>query len=230
MSELADIIYIDPPWQYNDRKKERKDGKQPKFGIGAGNHYDCMSTRDISRIPVEQICKKNSALFLWATYPMLQNALDVMKAWGFRYINVFNWRKLNKQGGSFFGVGYYMKSNEELLMMGVKGKMKPIVNNISQVIETTHPRYLDWRHSRKPEEFRDAINRLFGSHLTRVELFARKHSDESYADKIYQDGWIRTGLEYDGLDVFEFCKQFKSGVYQVQEVNQLETLGRVANF
>ncbi len=63
-------------------------------------------------------------LFLWATFPNIQEALDVMRAWGFKYKTLgFSWIKTNKKNGKpFFGIGYYTKSNCEVCLIGVKGK------------------------------------------------------------------------------------------------------------
>ncbi len=128
-----------------------------------------MSTDEICRLPVQSITAENSALILWVTFPRLKDGIHVLEAWGFRYVTVaFNWFKANKSGTPFFGVGYYSKSNSEIALLGIKGRMKPVSNYVSQVIVS--PRE---DHSKKPEIVRDKIVELFGD-LPRIELFARE--------------------------------------------------------
>ena len=92
-----------------------------------------------------------------------------MEAWGFRYITVaFNWFKANKSGTPFFGIGYYTKSNSEIALLGIKGKMKPASNFVSQVVVSNRE-----EHSKKPDIVREKIIELFGD-VPRVELFARQ--------------------------------------------------------
>lgn len=159
------IIYADPPWKYNARNN-----KDTKFGGGAMGYYSTMSTKDICQLPIKEISDDNCALFLWTTFPRLQDGLLVMKAWGFDYKTVaFNWVKTNKNNDKpFFGIGYYTKSNSEVCLLGIKGKMKPISNKVSSIIISPKE-----EHSKKPNETRERIVKLFGA-LPRIELFARQ--------------------------------------------------------
>lgn len=129
-----------------------------------------MTLENIKNLPVSQIADETSVLLMWVTFPMLQEGLEVMKAWGFKYKTLgFSWIKTNKNGTPFFGIGYYAKSNCEVCLMGVKGKAHSLVisNKISSVI--IHNRT---KHSEKPSIVRDKIVELFGD-IPRVELFAR---------------------------------------------------------
>lgn len=159
------IIYADPPWKYNSRANHKT-----RFRGGACGHYDLMTMKEICALPVQDIVADNAALLLWTTFPYLQAQLDVFKAWGFEYRTLgFAWLKFNpKNGLPFFGVGYYSKSNMELCLLGIRGRMKPITNKISQVCFATRG-----GHSCKPPSVRDKIVELFGD-LPRVELFARE--------------------------------------------------------
>lgn len=68
------VIYADPPWRYGDRKCN-----------GACEfHYNTMTLQEIKDLPVARLCEKDCVLFLWATYPMLSEALQVIEAWGFQ--------------------------------------------------------------------------------------------------------------------------------------------------
>lgn len=108
-------------------------------------------------------------LFLWVTFPNLQEGLDVIKAWGFKYKTLgFSWIKTNKKNGKpFFGIGYYTKSNCEVCLIGVKGKPIKVSNSISSVV--IEPRA---EHSKKPDSVREKIVALCGD-IPRLEMFAR---------------------------------------------------------
>ncbi|MGV8123119.1 MAG: MT-A70 family methyltransferase [Candidatus Xenobiia bacterium LiM19] len=178
------IIYADPPWAYNDRREIRRDGKMAKRGFGSANLYDVMTIDEIAALPVGDLAADNSALFMWATWPQLDQQLGVLKAWGFKYVGAgYIWlkRNLRDERNPWFGVGYYTKSNTEPCLLGIRGRMKPVSNSISEVIVEPeviiepHPR--DERgkiiHSRKPAIVREKIVQLFGD-LPRVELFSRE--------------------------------------------------------
>lgn len=163
------IIYADPPWLYNDRK-----GCNPKLG---GFKYLPMSDEKICNLPIQNIAANNCALILWATMPKLPEALQVINAWGFKYITcLFNWVKLNPKGeGIYSGLGHWVNGNAELALFGKKilgknktGKPNRCVKNVKQI--QMWPR---GKHSTKPPQIREEIVRLFGD-LPRIELFARE--------------------------------------------------------
>ena len=161
------IIYADPPWQYNKRNNPKT-----KFGKGACGHYYLMTMKDIENLPIHKLASDNCILFLWATFPKIQEALNTIKAWGFEYKTVgFTWVKKNKNGGNFFGVGWYTKSNAEVCLIGVKGKPPKISNKISSIVESVRE-----EHSKKPSVIRDKIVEFSGD-LPRIELFARQHAE-----------------------------------------------------
>lgn len=165
-----DIIYADPPWQYNDRMKMK--------GIhgmirGAESFYETMSLKDMKVLPINRISKPNSVLFMWITMPLLDKAFEVMRAWGFTYKTCgFCWVKRTAKNKIHIGMGHYTRGNAELCLLGIKGKVPKIqVKNISQIIESQVR-----KHSQKPDEVRDRIVKLLGD-LPRIELFARQHAD-----------------------------------------------------
>ena len=69
------IILIDPPWPYEDKAKAGNRGVE--------SHYSIMSLQEIKEISIKQISNDNSILFLWATFPLLNQAIHVMESWGF---------------------------------------------------------------------------------------------------------------------------------------------------
>lgn len=158
------IIYADPPWSYKDKRKGKK------ISGGASNHYKTMNINELKQIDILKICDENCMLFMWVTFPNLQEGLDLIKSWGFKYKTLgFSWIKTNKNNGKpFFGIGYYTKSNCEVCLIAVKGKPIKKSNFISSVIIS--PRE---EHSKKPDEVRKRIVELCGD-IPRIELFARQ--------------------------------------------------------
>lgn len=157
------IVLADPPWSYTDQ------GCQGTMA----NHYQGMKIEDICNLPVKDITKDNAILFLWATYPMLPEALEVIKAWGFIYKSIgFQWIKLNKKNGKpFYGLGRWTRGNTECCLLATKGKPKRVSASVFQIIQTPIG-----KHSEKPQEARDKIIQLMGD-LPRIELFARQKTE-----------------------------------------------------
>lgn len=179
------IIYADPPWSYNDKGLNRG---------GALRHYNTMSIDEIKKMPVIDIADKDCALFIWVTFPKLQEGLDVIKSWGFEFKTcAFVWIKTNKRThvyqasflpidsfDSFMGMGRWTRSNAETCLLATKGNPKRIHAGIHQIIYSPLE-----KHSKKPNIVRDKIDLLMGNNCPRVELFAR----ESYP------GWDVFGNE-----------------------------------
>ena len=162
-----DVIYADPPWRfltYSEKGKNRS----------AERHYPTMAKVDIQNLPVKRISAKDSVLFLWVTAPCLIEGLELIKAWGFTYKTVaFTWVKQNKRNDKpFMGLGFYTRANAEYCLIATKGKVfKRQSRAVSSVIISHRE-----RHSKKPDEVRDRIVKLFGDR-PRIELFAREKAD-----------------------------------------------------
>lgn len=158
------IIYADPPWVYKDKSKSH--------GGGAESHYTCIPTDEMCKweLPAE----KDSVLLMWCTYPMLEEGLKLMAAWGFKFKTVaFTWVKTNKDGSVYMGMGRHTRGNAEICMLGTKGK--GVAREHCGIYNTQlHGR---GRHSEKPDAFREDIVRLYGENKTRLEMFARKPSE-----------------------------------------------------
>lgn len=170
------IIYADPPWEY------RKSGGIKSARGLAKTFYPTMPIEDIMGLPVADIADKDCYLFLWVTAPSMQEGLDVLKAWGFKFSTVaFTWVKGNtrNQESLFWGMGSTTRANPEYVLLGRKGKLERLDKGVHSVLMSPVQ-----RHSQKPAEIRNRIKRLYGD-LPRVELFAR--------DKV--DGWDIWGNE-----------------------------------
>lgn len=159
-------VTADPPWRFRTWN-ETNQHKSPS------KHYDLMTTEDIMALPVADLAAPNSVLLLWATNPMIPQALAVMSAWGFTYKTIgFCWAKTTTRTNASWapkyhiGLGYWSRANIELCLLGVRGKPKRIGKDVRQLIVS--PRR---DHSRKPEEFYSSAERLVpGPYL---ELFSR---------------------------------------------------------
>jgi len=156
------IILADPPYEYSNSgstKNSRGNAKQ---------FYKTIPINEIKKLPVEKLADDNCWLFLWTTYPQLPNGIDILRAWGFNYKTVaFTWIKKTSELKDFVGMGYYTRANPEIVLLGLKGKVKPINKTVRNIV------YSQLReHSRKPDIIRDKIIQLCGD-LPRIELFAR---------------------------------------------------------
>lgn len=162
------VIYADPPWKYNDSQAVKGD-----YGSGTGaanSHYPSMTLSELKALDVPSMTASDSVLFLWATCPLLEDALELLKAWGFKYKAQFVWDKVKHN------MGHYNSVRHELLLICTKGSCTP--ENVKlydsvQSIERTE-------HSRKPEEFRDIINTLYPS-FKKIELFRRGEAPEGWS-------------------------------------------------
>ena len=170
------IIYADPPWTY-----DKSGGIKSARGL-AKKYYSTMTIEDIKALPVSDIADDNCYLFLWATAPNIQQALDTLKAWGFELFTiVFTWVKINKKADSlFWGMGNSSRANPEYVLLGRKGKLKRLDAGVHSVVQERIQ-----GHSKKPDEVRKRIVRLYGD-LPRIELFAREFSEgwDSWGDEL----------------------------------------------
>ncbi len=157
------IIYADPPWNY-------KVWSAKGTGRSAEQHYSTMTLKDIQDMPIQDIADDNCIVFMWVTYPLLEDSFKVLKSWGFTYKTVaFTWVKKNKKADSWFwGLGHWTRANAEICILATQGKIKRQSASVHQIIDERIQ-----EHSRKPDIVRDKIVELVGD-LPRIELFARK--------------------------------------------------------
>jgi len=157
------VIYADPPWQYDVNF----------LSASPDSHYSTMKTEDICKMVIPST--DNAILFLWATNPMLEDALRVMKAWGFNYKTNIVWVK------DKIGLGFYVRGQHELLLIGTKEKTQPPEESrrISSVLVAPSN-----GHSVKPEVAYGLIEQMYpDAHY--LELFARNK----------REGWTSWGNE-----------------------------------
>jgi N6-adenosine-specific RNA methylase IME4 len=141
----------------------------------ADNHYATSSLEAIKAIDVRSIMASDSAMFLWATVPMLPQALETLAAWGFAYKSNFLWIK------DRIGTGYWSRNAHEHLLIGTRGKIP------APAPGTQWPSVIQapvGRHSEKPATVYELIELYFPT-LPKIELFARAA----------RPGWDCWGLE-----------------------------------
>lgn len=174
------IIYADPPWSYRfkDPTASKGGSKGSGYSGGVNYYYETMTINDIVNLPVTDISEKDCVLFLWATNPLMPEAFQTMKEWGFKYKTLITWHKERCKG-----MGYWFRGHTEHLLFGVRGNIKAfrsLEHNIKKLpVE---------KHSKKPDEFRRMIEESAGHLGPKIELFAREKSD----------GWDVWGNEVDG--------------------------------
>ena len=181
-----DIIYADPPWEYRvwSKKGERRT---------AASFYETQTLGYLAAMDIASLCNPDCVLLMWATFPCLQEALLLGKAWGFQYKTVaFVWVKRNLHDhGLHVGMGHYTRANAEVVLLFTKGKsLQRVSKNVQQVVITPKG-----KHSQKPDEVRKRIVRLFGDR-PRLELFARSRAG-FFPDEEYR-GWDVFGNEANG--------------------------------
>jgi N6-adenosine-specific RNA methylase IME4 len=161
------VIYADPPWKYGDQLTE---------AYGATRfHYPAMTITDLCAMPVRELADDNAVLFLWVTSPILPEAFEVIRAWGFAYKASFVWDKIKHN------MGHYNSVRHEFLLICTRGSCLPDVPTLYDSVQSIER---SQTHSEKPEEFRSIIDHLYPTG-NRLELFARKQVD----------GWTAYGLE-----------------------------------
>ena len=154
------IIYADPPWSYSNA------------GVNgaAAKHYATLTCTQICKLPVSEIVEQDCILFLWSTFPHMNEALKLIQDWGFKYTTAaFVWIKENKKSdGYFLGPGFWTRANAEICLLAKKGNPKRVSKSVRQLVVSKVR-----EHSQKPDEVRDRILELCGD-LPRIELFARQ--------------------------------------------------------
>lgn len=185
------VIYADPPWEYD-------------FGGNMPDKpYGTMTMSELKALPVREAADRDACLFMWATNPLLKDAIELMEAWGFRYVTVYKtWLKRTATGKRACTPGYWSMSSTELLLLGTRGRMQRFKTSSSVKQELEAERR---SHSEKPECVRDEIQSLLDVRA-RLELFARH----------VVDGWDAWGLEVPGY--------FRSEASQVSAPSAEETV------
>ena len=175
-----DVVVADPPWMYT--------GQQDKWGAAA-KFYDLIDNEMLKTMPVGDIMHKKSLLFLWATSPRLDLAIDTIRAWGLNYRGVaFVWVKTRQDGKTPIGAQGVrpstVKPTAEYVLVASKAKSgRPLPlsdESISNIVLSPKR-----EHSRKPDDVNARIDLMYPS-ASKIELFARREWNDwdTWGDQI----------------------------------------------
>lgn len=183
------VILADPPWRY-------KNFSDSAHGAAVA-HYDGMTEEELRALPVLDWGASDSVLFMWATWPKLDEAMRIVPAWGFDYVTAIPWVKvLPAQREIYRGIGFWAMAASEVLLIARRGEPKRAgdkhehgMGAIGAQIGLMHgePRIFyapRTQHSTKPLEVHEWIERLFPD-ASFLELFARRE----------RPGWTTWGNE-----------------------------------
>lgn len=184
-------ILADCPWRFRTWNKAAAIPRTRTAGtnVSAAVHYRTMDIDDIRALPIGELAAPDCALFLWATWPLMLEALSVITAWGFEFKTcAFDWTKAHAGQVEMFqddietlmGMGYWTRANSEPCLLATRGKPKRLNADVRQAI--IEPRR---EHSRKPACVHGRIERLVAGPY--LELFARQR----------RPGWNAWGNETD---------------------------------
>lgn len=167
---MYQVIYADCPWDYAGKTQHTS----VKAVASAINHYDTIPLEKLKSLQIPTA--DDAVCFMWSSSPHLEQAIEVMKAWGFTYKTIaFVWYKQRTNPG------YYTMSECEICIVGKKGRF-PTPRGSRR--ERQFLSELRGRHSQKPSEIRERIERMFPTQK-KIELFAREK----------REGWDAFGNE-----------------------------------
>ena len=159
------VVYADPPWAYNNSG----------LSSSAAAHYETMPLEKICELSVANICTQETVLFMWATNPLLPEALQVLAAWGFEYKTNLVWVKSKASG-----MGWWVRAKHEMLLVGTrKGSLMP---EPSSRPDSCFEAPVS-EHSRKPDIVYTMIEKACVGPY--IELFSRRS----------REGWTSWGNE-----------------------------------
>lgn len=172
LKDKYQIILADPPWWYNNRKTGGERKNKTRFGGGASKHYPLMKDWELIGLApfIHGLADKRCLLFMWATMPRLDFAIDLMRLWGFKYkTTAFTWVKCTKDRTSWKnGPGFYTASNTEIVLLGTKSlPVRPTKKMVNPIIMEP-----PGRHSAKPADVIKRIDAMYPN-CKKIELFAR---------------------------------------------------------
>jgi N6-adenosine-specific RNA methylase IME4 len=167
-AEIFGLIMEDPEWQFDTWSELGKDR-------AADNHYPTSTLEAIKARPVGKLAADDSVYFLWATVPMLPQALELMAARGFVYKTHFIWDKI------VAGTGYWNRNRHELLLVGVRGNVPAPAMGTQWESLIAAPKAV---HSAKPDWAYELCEHYYPN-LKKIELNARR----------LRSGWTAWGLE-----------------------------------
>ena len=152
------VIVADPEWRFEPYSRETG------MDRAADNHYPTSAAHVVAQRDVRSIAADDCVLFLWATIPMLCEAIVVMDyGWGFTYKSHYVW------GKDKIGTGYWGREKHEMLLIGTRGNPPAPAMGTQCESLIIAPR---GEHSAKPEIFLEIIEGYYPT-LPKIELNRR---------------------------------------------------------
>ena len=166
------MIMVDPPWRFANYSSKGEEKN-------ATAHYTCLTMPELKAIPVGDLAGGDCAIWMWATNPMLPQAIELMAAWGFQFKTAGHWTKRTRTGKLAFGTGYILRSAGEPFLIGTVGRPR-FSRSVRSVIDAEIR-----EHSRKPEEAYAAAEELVPD-VRRADLFSRQSRPgwDSWGDEV----------------------------------------------
>jgi N6-adenosine-specific RNA methylase IME4 len=162
-----DFIMADPPWRFELRSEEGEEKS-------AQAHYETMDLDAIAALPVADLAAQDCLLWLWATAPMLDQQVELMRRWGFKFKSAGAWNKRR------WGPGYVWRGLAEFILLGTRGEPSICGKAVPNFIEESRR-----EHSRKPDRAYAMAEKMM-PHARRASLFERP----------IRQGWEGWGNEY----------------------------------
>jgi N6-adenosine-specific RNA methylase IME4 len=220
-------IVIDPPWKYDS----------PGWLGGTNRHYDTLPYEALKEIPIPKLTGEDAHLWVWTTDQHQDQALQLIKDWGFERKGTWIWLKLTKNPlsqkqleayeekevctinyngqihGPSWSNGYYGRSCVEFLYLAVKGKN--LTNHEARQTRKVLFGSLG-EHSQKPTE---------------ADQFIKKYSPEDRLDifsTVRKEGFTSWGREFKGIPLMDEWGQWakenfqcvKSGIESTSEMTE----------
>jgi N6-adenosine-specific RNA methylase IME4 len=168
------VIISDPPWNFSDQLTM---SSTPR---GAEENYPTMSIADIKNLPVKEITADDGAILcLWVPSSLLQEGLDVMKAWSFQQKQTLVWVKTKKDASKQsspnemlgFGMGRLFRQTHEICLIGISSTAiyKKLANKSQRSV------FLEFNegHSIKPNNLHQSLGEMFPG-TKKLEMYARR--------------------------------------------------------
>jgi len=182
------VIAADPPWTFDDRLT------MAAVKRGAAANYATLTTDELCALPISPIAADRAVLGLWCPASLMEDGYRVARAWGFTPKTLYTWVKtakgadivylaetLAEEVDLAFGMGRQFRGCSEHAIIATRGKPGPVPASKRERAVLLAPAM---PHSRKPEGFQDALDRMYPAE-PRLELFARRA----------RPNWDCTGLE-----------------------------------
>ena len=181
-----DFIMADPAWRFEAWSEKGKKHKAPEA------HYKTMTMEETRALPVADLGRGDALLWCWATNPMIDQQIQCVRDWGFKFVTMGVWGKTTKPYAPespvklAFGTGYRLRCASEPFIIATLGNPETVRNIRTLFLAPVR------EHSRKPDEAYEIAERMMPSALRRADLFSRQ-------SRPGWDAWGDEATKFDGV-------------------------------